>query len=309
MIFAGSESQTMRVTLIHNPTAGRGKPSPDTLIKTLSKEGYDVRYASTKEKRWSRVLDKRTDLYAVAGGDGTVGRVARRLAKREIATVPVAVLPLGTANNIAESMNVRGRFEKLIAAWPDMRRVPVDVGEAVGKETTRWFIESVGSGFFADMMAKEDAAAESNDPDDETPHAALKRARNVLRQTLKKARPRKWRVELDGKDQSGSYLLVEAMNMRRIGPGLELAPDATFDDGLIEVAFVCDDEVDRANLDAHLREHPADEPAPPLLRIRRAREVVLDAGRHMLHVDDKSWRGAGPVRLTVGGHKLTFLVP
>ena len=120
-----------------------------------------MRYASTKEKRWSRVLDKRTDLYAVAGGDGTVGRVARRLAKREIATVPVAVLPLGTANNIAESMNVRGAFKKLIAAWPDMRRVPVDVGEAVGKETARWFIESVGSGFFADMMAKEDAADES----------------------------------------------------------------------------------------------------------------------------------------------------
>jgi diacylglycerol kinase family enzyme len=302
----------MRVTLIHNPTAGHGKPSADTLLKALRKEGYDdVRYASTKEKRWSRVLDKRTDLYAVAGGDGTVGRVARKLAKREIATLPVAVLPLGTANNIAESLNVRGTFKTLIAAWPDMRRVPVDVGEAVGEQTTRWFIESVGSGFFADMMAKEDAeAAEPGGRDeDETPHAALERARKVLRQTLKKARPRKWRVELDGKDQSGDYLLVEAMNMRRIGPGLELAPDATFDDGMIEVAFVCDDEVDRANLDAHLREHPADAPAPPLLRIRRAREVVLDAGRHMLHVDDKSWRRAGPVRLTVGGHKLTFLVP
>jgi hypothetical protein len=58
-----------------------------------------------------------------------------------------------------------------------------------------------------------------------------------------------------------------------------------------------------------LREHPADAPAPPLLRIRRAREVLLDAGSHTLHVDDKSWRGAGPVRLSVGRHKLTFLVP
>src|SRR4029453_10631218 len=116
----------MRVTLIHSPTAGKGKPSPDALLKILHKEGYDVRYASTKEKRWSRALDKRTDLYAVAGGDGTVGRVARKLAQREIATLPVAVLPLGTANNIAESLNVRGTFKKLITAWPDMRRVPVD---------------------------------------------------------------------------------------------------------------------------------------------------------------------------------------
>jgi hypothetical protein len=97
--------------------------------------------------------------------------------------------------------------------------------------------------------------------------------------------------------------------MKRVGPALELAPDATFDDGLLEVAFVCDDAVDRANLDAHLREHPADEPAPPLLRIRRAKEVVLDAGKHLLHLDDKSWESPGPVRLRVGRHKLTFLVP
>jgi diacylglycerol kinase family enzyme len=212
----------MRVTLIHNPTAGNGKPSPQALLKTLQKAGYDdVRYSSTKEKRWSRVLDKRTDLYAVAGGDGTVGRVARRLAQREIATLPLAVLPLGTANNVAESLGVRGKWRELVAAWADMRRVPVDVGRAKGRQTTRWFIESVGSGFFADMMAKDDAAKSDGRRDvEETPHAALKRARNTLRQTLKSARPRKWRVELDGRDQSGAYLLVEAMNMRRIGPGL-----------------------------------------------------------------------------------------
>lgn len=296
----------MRITLIHNPGAGSAD-SPDELLKTLAKEGYDARCQSRKEKGWTRCLDKRTDMFVVAGGDGTVARVARKLSEREIANVPIAILPMGTANNIAESLGVRGSFKKLVGGWKDCKRIQVDVGEAEGRDETRLFIESVGSGFFADMMAKEDEA-EAN-ADDADPHAALERARKVLRKTLKEAKPRKWRVELDGKDQSGEYLLVEAMNMRRIGPALELAPDATFDDGLIEVAFVCDDEVDRANLDAHLREHPADEPAPPLLRIRRAREVVLDAGRHMLHLDDKSWRDAGPVRLTLGKHKLTFLVP
>jgi diacylglycerol kinase family enzyme len=296
----------MRITLIHNPGAGSAN-SPDELLKVLAREGYDARCQSRKEKGWTRCLDKRTDMFVVAGGDGTVARVARKLAEREIANVPIAVLPMGTANNIAESLGVRGSYKKLVASWKDGRRIQVDVGEAESDKEKRLFIESVGSGFFADMMAEEDESeANAGDLD---PHAALERARKVLRKTLKEAKPRKWRVEIDGKDQSGEYLLVEAMNMRRIGPALELAPDATFDDGLIEVAFVCDDEVDRANLDAHLREHPADAPAPPLLRIRRAREVMLDAGRHMLHLDDKSWRDAGPVRLTLGKHKLTFLVP
>src|SRR3954447_10421692 len=146
----------MRVTLIHNPNAGRGEPSADTLIKTLEEQGYEPRYQSNKEKGWSRVLDKRADIIAVAGGDGAVARVARRLAAREITKLPIAVLPLGTANNIAESLGVRGKFDKLVARWTDARRIQVDVGEAQAKDETKLFIESVGSGFFADMMAREE---------------------------------------------------------------------------------------------------------------------------------------------------------
>src|SRR4051794_35789335 len=175
----------MPVPLIHNPKAGRGEPPADTLIKALEQQGYEPRYQSNKEKGWSRVLDKRADIVAVAGGDGAVGRVARRMAAREITNLPIAILPLGTANNIAESLGVRGKFDKLVARWKDAKRIQVDVGEAEAKDETKLFIESVGSGFFADMMAQEEATAAS--ANDEDPHAALERARNVLRKTLKEA--------------------------------------------------------------------------------------------------------------------------
>jgi hypothetical protein len=76
------------------------------------------------------VLDKRADLVAVAGGDGTVASVARRMVGRGI---PVAVLPMGTANNIARSLGLlKKSFEELVEGWRDARRVPLDVGIVCG---------------------------------------------------------------------------------------------------------------------------------------------------------------------------------
>jgi diacylglycerol kinase family enzyme len=296
----------MRVTLIHNPRAGAGDFDPEALMDVMRKHGHEPTYQCRKDKDWEKCLDEATDLFAVAGGDGSVARVARKLARLPSCHTPIAVLPMGTANNIANSLNIRGNAHNLIAGWNDAKRVPVDVGRAKTGKATDAFIESIGCGFFADMMVAEEAEPSV---EGDTPDEAVASARKLLRRTLKKAKPRKWRVEVDGHDHSGSYLLVEAMNMKRIGPGLELAPDADLGDGLIEVVFVCDDESDRENLDAHLREHPADEPVPPLLKIRRGREIIIDAGKDILHLDDKPWNASGEIQLSLNKQNLTFLVP
>ena len=94
----------MRATLIHNPGAGDDRQPTGRQIEVLMKEaGYKVRYQSTKEKGWTKVLKKEADFVVVAGGDGTVSKVARRL----IGTgVPIAVLPVGTANNISRTLGI-----------------------------------------------------------------------------------------------------------------------------------------------------------------------------------------------------------
>jgi len=45
----------------------------------IQSAGHKVKYQSSKEKDWKKALRKRCDVIAVAGGDGTVGKVARRL--------------------------------------------------------------------------------------------------------------------------------------------------------------------------------------------------------------------------------------
>src|SRR6476660_5455666 len=70
----------VRVTLIHNPGAGStGENDAVQLEKLLGRAGHKVRYRSSKERGWKRALRKPADLVVVAGGDGTVGRVIRRM--------------------------------------------------------------------------------------------------------------------------------------------------------------------------------------------------------------------------------------
>ena len=72
------------VTLIHNPGAGDQDEDGESLRKLLRDAGHEVRYQSAKEDGWKGALKKTADLIVIAGGDGTVGRVVRRVAGRGI---------------------------------------------------------------------------------------------------------------------------------------------------------------------------------------------------------------------------------
>src|SRR5262245_14210951 len=98
----------MKVTLIYNPTAGDddARPTSGQLAALIREAGHQVRTQPTDEKGWSKALRKKAGLVAVAGGDGTVGKVARRLVD---SGCPIAVLPMGTANNIARSLGIHGQ--------------------------------------------------------------------------------------------------------------------------------------------------------------------------------------------------------
>ena len=146
----------MRITLIHNPRAGKQDDGEgEDLRKLLKKAGHKVRYHSSKDGEWKRSLKKPADLVVVAGGDGTVGKVTRRMVGRG---VPVALLPSGTANNIARTLGLVERpFEDLVRGWEGARRVKLDVGIAAGPWGERYFVEGVGAGLFAGACQGEGA--------------------------------------------------------------------------------------------------------------------------------------------------------
>jgi diacylglycerol kinase family enzyme len=301
-----------RATLIHNPESGDDRqPSAGQLQLLLETAGYKVRYASTKENGWKKALKRSADLVAVAGGDGTVAKVARRLIERG---VPIGVLPLGTANNISKTLGISGlEIETLIDSWKDGWEMSFDAGIARGPWGERYFIEGAGAGLLANAIPKIDAS---------TMHAQLQQsevklwhARQLIQGHLSATKSLEIMAKIDGEDVSGRYLLIEVMNMQFIGPNLFLAPAVTHKRGEFEVALVSEEHA--GAIREHIQRWQERNELPPEFKIYSGKKVDIEWTGFRVHIDDKLWPAPGkkkprsPARLEFEAmpNALRFLIP
>jgi diacylglycerol kinase (ATP) len=89
----------VRIALIANAASGGGL-DPEPLVATMRRHGAEVRACGCDPDGLASVAAWGPDRIAVAGGDGTIGDSAE-LAGR--LGVPLAVIPLGTANDFART--------------------------------------------------------------------------------------------------------------------------------------------------------------------------------------------------------------
>jgi diacylglycerol kinase family enzyme len=271
----------MRILLLHNPKAGDQQHEAADLIEALKRAGHDPIYQSSKEKKIDQALKQEVDLVLAAGGDGLVGKIARRLIGRK---TPLSVIPLGTANNLARMLGFTGKPGTLIANLAKGGKRSFDVGLARGPWGKRYFFEGAGAGLFADYLQSPRKVAPVKQ--EVSKAEAMKRHIVELRRKLQDYRPRPWKIELDGEDFSGRYLLWQAMNIRSIGPVLTLAPSAKTDDGQLD--FVGAREEQRASLlnflDARLAGARRKFPLP----VRRFKKMRIHC-KKLLHFDDSIW--------------------
>jgi diacylglycerol kinase (ATP) len=289
----------MRVSLFYNPNAGDGV-SLSQVHETLEQHGHELVQVVERRADSGRLLEVPCDLVVVAGGDGTVSAAARLLAGRRI---PLAILPLGTANNIARSLGTDGSIEQVIRSWSSARRQPLDVGVALGKWGESRFLEAVGTGLIPAGIAAMQA-----DPVDESERSDSKVARAVwkYRDVLSHLKPRRSTLTLDGVPMTDHFLLVEVLNIRSLGPNLELSPDASPSDGFFSV--VTAREEDREELTDYLQRRIEGSDCRLSLIPRRARRVDIQ-GLEDMHVDDEviSVTSDGQVSIRIEPAALEFL--
>jgi diacylglycerol kinase family enzyme len=296
----------VRVTLVHNPTAGDESHSAAVLIAAIESRGHEVAYASVKDEGWERALDASADLVAAAGGDGTVRKVFAQVAHRDVL---VTLLPLGTANNIATALGFgMDDPETLIAGWESGARRHYDVGRVEAPWGEARFLESVGGGLFAELLRRADAE-DRPDGADKVETGLL-----LLRELLADPPLQRWEIAVDDRDVSGDYAAVEVLNVPQTGPAVPLAPGGDPGDGRFEVALVGSEEAQalRTYVERRIRDESTASPELEVIAAHRVR--IVTSRSHRLRVDDELWpededeAAAGTVTAAVGSH-ITVLVP
>lgn len=283
----------MEVVLLHNEKAGAENWSRRKLTNLVADAGYKVRYFPLKRGLEKPELLDRGEFVIVAGGDGAIRRTALAVLGRNR---PLAPLPLGTANNIMRSFGLPARPEAIVHGWRKAVRRPFDIGVIEGPWGRRHFFEGVGVGLVSRSIAVIEAIDEIADYEFKKPRQKLHRDVCVAAALAHEMRPLDVHLILDGRELPDAFLLIEVLNIRRAGPGIELAPHASPSDGRFDVVTATARQ--RDGLLRTLRDRLRDDAPKRSLNTRRARRVQFRITAECdLRIDDHIERVRARTRL------------
>lgn len=227
----------MSVAVIINPIAGGAKPAaardraaiaaavieqhgdaPEIFI--TERAGHAKQLAKGAAKRGARLV-------LAWGGDGTINEVASALAFEN--HTPFGIVPAGSGNGLATELGISRDPSIAIAAALRARAKPLDAGEIDG----RLFVNVAGIGIDAYV------AAQFNDP------ANLRRGlltyARITGRALFTYAPADYRVIVDGAGGTRfatRAVVVSIANGTQFGNNARIAPQARFDDGLLDLVVV-----------------------------------------------------------------------
>ena len=222
--------------ILHNPSAGKQQHTKKKLVSLVKANGFDCGYSSTKNINWKKVKPD-TDFLIIAGGDGTVRKIVVKLInkKKAIQKLPLLILPMGTANNIAKSLGIEGHIDQIIKNIGKRNLKKFDVGRITGGKKDMIFLESFGFGIFPELMKRMEQIEEREEA---TPEENLQMALEQLHNIVMSYVAKPFTIIIDGVPNTDHYLLIEVMNINSIGPNLNLSPNSDPGDGEFELVMI-----------------------------------------------------------------------
>lgn len=225
-----------RAWAIVNPVSGRHDVDETSaeLRSLLDEYASDVEVRVTAEGgdayRWAaEAADQGVDLLVVVGGDGTVAAVLDG-ARRGAEPVPVAIVPMGTANGVARAVGIPATGLGVLPSLLEGRVVPIDLFEV--ESSGRAFVLFLGAGFDAEI--NDDTARESKSRFG--PLAYLAAAARRLQGSSRRI---EFELELDDRSERMRGHSVSVVNAAPVHVGgVAVGPDASSTDGRLDVTVL-----------------------------------------------------------------------
>jgi len=233
----------VKYLVIVNPISGRGyaeKMIP-VIESEMRKHGLEFDLVRT-ERPWhaaeiaeQAVKDRKYQVIVTASGDGTANETLNGILRANAAgydRVALALLPVGTGNDMSYGLGIRGNLEENVAALArDVRRV-IDIGLVRGGDYPdgRYFANGVGIGFDAAVGFLA---------------VKIRWARGLLAYLIAVIQTiffyyKAPSVEIAFNDQAITQdsLMISIMNGQRMGGGFYMAPDGDPGDGQFDLCIV-----------------------------------------------------------------------
>ena len=145
------------VHVVYNPVAGGLRRRPARFREVLSElgkhwpelEAVPTEGPNTAAAVVRRCIAQDSGLILVAGGDGTINEALAGIAG---SSVPLGILPFGSANVLACELGFGNNPLRTASMLPSCTPVPVPLGRMTGADGTRLFACMAGAGFDAHIV-------------------------------------------------------------------------------------------------------------------------------------------------------------
>ncbi len=226
-----------RWRLILNGKSAGDEPLRDA-VRAMRKRGIalDVRVTwegGDAERYVAEAIADGVDTVIAAGGDGTLSEVATTLAHRDEpadALPSLGLVPMGTANDFATAAGIPEAAADAFALVDAQRARPIDLLKLIANGEPHWAANLASGGFGTQVTV-------------ETPEGMKKLLGGLaylITGMSKLGRIEPLQARIHGPDFAweGGFIALGVGNGKQAGGGQALCPDATVDDGLLDVTIV-----------------------------------------------------------------------
>lgn len=220
----------LRILFLVNPISGVNQERKSVLIDRIpqvinrDRFEWEIHESISAEDLYEtskKAVADGVNIVVAVGGDGTVNRVAKAVTGSE--TI-LGLIPAGSGNGLAHHLNISLDLNRSLELINHIKVKKIDTVNI----NDEFFVSIAGIGFDA-LVARKFANAGQR--------GFLSYFR-IITAEYPDYRPRHYSLEIDGKMVEREALFVSFANTDQFGYNTVIAPQASIDDGLIDVCIV-----------------------------------------------------------------------